>query len=123
MNESGVTAQYADMLAALGSEPRLQILRLLLRAHPEGLVVNEIQRETGITPSTLSHHLEKLRHEGLVTVQREGTFLRYRAHTAHLEELLRFLYAECCGGAGAVQLTPVQSPERKEDHEEKHNGS
>ncbi|MEP7117766.1 MAG: ArsR family transcriptional regulator, partial [Acidobacteriota bacterium] len=61
-------ARYADMFAALGTEPRLRIVRLLLEAHPEGLVVGEIQAETGITSSTLSHHLEKLRIEGLVTV-------------------------------------------------------
>ena len=58
------TARYADMLAALGSEARLRIVRLLLSAHPEGLVVGEIGAELSIPPSTLSHHLDKLRTEG-----------------------------------------------------------
>src|SRR5665213_492661 len=89
-------ARYADMFAALGIEPRLRIMQLLLSAHPEGLVVNEIQEELGIPASTLSHHLEKLKNEDLVVVQRESTFLRYRANTQGLQELLRFLYAECC---------------------------
>ena len=67
------------MFAALGAEPRLRIVRLLLSAHPEGLVVGEIQGETGIAGSTLSHHLEKLKNDDLVTTVREGTFIRSRA--------------------------------------------
>jgi ArsR family transcriptional regulator len=89
-------AKYADMFSAMGTEPRLQIMQLLLTAHPEGLVVNEIQGELEIPNSTLSHHLDKLRNEGLVEVKREGTFLRYTANTVALQELLQFLYAECC---------------------------
>ena len=89
-------AKYADMFSAMGTEPRLRIMQLLLTAHPEGLVVNEIQGELEIPNSTLSHHLDKLRTEGLVEVQREGTFLRYTANTVALQELLGFLYAECC---------------------------
>lgn len=89
-------AKYADMFSAMGTEPRLRIMQLLLTAHPEGLVVGEIQDELDIPNSTLSHHLDKLRNEGLVEVQREGTFLRYTANTVALQELLGFLYAECC---------------------------
>jgi ArsR family transcriptional regulator len=89
-------AKFADMFSAMGTEPRLRIMQLLLTAHPEGLVVNEIQGELEIPNSTLSHHLDKLRNEGLVDVQREGTFLRYTANTGALQELLQFLYAECC---------------------------
>ena len=80
----------------MGTEPRLRIMQLLLSAHHEGLVVGEIQDELEIPNSTLSHHLDKLRTEGLVNVQREGTFLRYSANTEALQELLQFLYAECC---------------------------
>ncbi|HYR85041.1 MAG TPA: helix-turn-helix domain-containing protein, partial [Terriglobia bacterium] len=58
--------RYADRLAAMGTEPRLRIMQLLLSAHPEGLVVNEIGSELDIPSSTLSHHLEKLKHEDLV---------------------------------------------------------
>jgi DNA-binding transcriptional ArsR family regulator len=89
-------SRIADRMAALGSEPRLRILRLLLSAHPQGLVAGDIGAELEIPPSTLSHHLEKLRHEDLIQVRREGTFLWYSADTAALEELLSFLYAECC---------------------------
>jgi ArsR family transcriptional regulator, arsenate/arsenite/antimonite-responsive transcriptional repressor len=89
-------ARYADMFSAMGTEPRLRIMQLLLSAHPEGLVVSEIQDELEIPSSTLSHHLDKLRNEDLVEVQREGTFLRYTANTEALREILQFLYAECC---------------------------
>lgn len=88
--------KYADMFSAMGTEARLRIMQLLLSAHPEGLVVGDIQEELAIPNSTLSHHLDKLRNEDLVQVQREGTFLRYSANTEALQELLGFLYAECC---------------------------
>ena len=101
------TANYADMFAALGTEPRLRILRVLLAAHPEGLVVGEIQNELGIAASTLSHHLEKLKNEDLITVRRESTFLRYTANTAALEELLGFLYAECCTRNNAIRPAKI----------------
>lgn len=94
--------RFADMLSAMGAEPRLRIMRLLLAADPEGLVVGEIQEELRIPGSTLSHHLEKLRHEGLIVSRREGTFLRYLANAEALSQLLAFLYTECCSH-GAVQ--------------------
>jgi len=89
-------AKFADMFSAMGTEARLRIMQLLLSAHPEGLVVNEIQEELEIPNSTLSHHLDKLKNEGLVQVRRESTFLRYTADTDALQQLLQFLYAECC---------------------------
>lgn len=95
-DDSEQTARFADMLAAIGTEPRLRILRLLLAAHPNGMVVGDIAAELAIANSTLSHHLEKLRNEALVSVRRDGTFLWYSANTAALQELLGFLYAECC---------------------------
>jgi ArsR family transcriptional regulator len=97
------TARYADMLAALGAEPRLRIVRLLLAAHPDGLVVGEIGSELGIPPSTLSHHLDKLKNEGLVAVRRESTFLRYTADTTTLQEIVGFLFAECCTRNKAIR--------------------
>ena len=101
--DAGAVARFADMLAAMGAEPRLRIVRLLLSAHPDGLVVGEIQAGLDIAPSTLSHHLDKLKHEGLVTVRRESTYLRYAANTEALQALLTFLYAECCTRNKAVK--------------------
>jgi ArsR family transcriptional regulator len=96
-------ARFADMMAAMGNDARLRIVRLLLSAHPEGLVVGDIQSELGIPGSTLSHHLEKLKNEELVQSRRDGTFLWYTANTAALQELLTFLYAECCTRNKAIR--------------------
>ena len=95
-DDAELTTRYADMFSAMGTEPRLRIVRLLLNAHPEGLIVSEIGSELEIPSSTLSHHLDKLKNEDLVRVRREGTFLWYSANTDALQELLGFLYAECC---------------------------
>src|SRR6516162_5842917 len=91
-----LVTKYADMFSAMGTEPRLRIMQLLLSAHPDGLIVGEIQQELGIPNSTLSHHLDKLRAEDLVNVRRESTFLHYTANTEALQDLLLFLYAQCC---------------------------
>jgi ArsR family transcriptional regulator len=95
--------RFADMFSAMGTEPRLRIVSLLLAAHPEGMVVGEIGSELEIPSSTLSHHLEKLKNEDLVTVRRDGTFLWYSANTDALKELLGFLYAECCTRNKAIE--------------------
>ena len=94
--DSSSVARYADMFAAMGAEPRLRIMRHLLTAHPQGLIVGDIQDELKIPASTLSHHLEKLKNEELVNVRREGTFLWYSANLEALQEVINFLYAECC---------------------------
>jgi DNA-binding transcriptional ArsR family regulator len=99
--------RFADMLAAMGTEPRLRIMQLLLTAHPEGLVVGDIGTELDIPSSTLSHHLDKLKNEDLVSVRREGTFLWYSANAEALQELLGFLYAECCTRNKAVEPNKV----------------
>jgi ArsR family transcriptional regulator, arsenate/arsenite/antimonite-responsive transcriptional repressor len=106
-------SRFADMFSAMGTEPRLRIMRLLLSAHPQGMVVGQIGTELGIPASTLSHHLDKLKNEDLVKVRREGTFLWYSANTEGLRELLSFLYAECCTRNNVVEpqsiLTVIQS--------------
>ena len=102
-DDAQLTARFADMLSAMGTEPRLRIVRLLLSAHPEGMVVGEIGTELDIPSSTLSHHLEKLKNEDLVSVRRDGTFLWYSANTEALQDLLGFLYAECCTRNKAIE--------------------
>jgi DNA-binding transcriptional ArsR family regulator len=100
-------AKYADMFSAMGTEPRLRIMQLLLSAHPDGLVVGDIQGELQIPNSTLSHHLDKLKNEDLVQVRRESTFLHYTANTETLQKLLQFLYAECCTRNKALKLQDI----------------
>jgi len=102
-------ARFADMFSALGTEPRLRIMRLLLSAHPDGMVVGDIITELDIAASTLSHHLDKLKNEDLVRVQRESTFLRYSANADALQELLGFLYAECCTRNKAIEPRAIVS--------------
>jgi DNA-binding transcriptional ArsR family regulator len=117
--EEDQTARYAEVFSALGNDSRLRIVRLLLAAHPKGMVVGDIQAELGIPASTLSHHLDRLRAERLLTVRREGTFLWYAADTETLEELLGFLFAECCSRNKAVskdalvQICGIDSKRRR----------
>ena len=106
-----LVARYAEMFAAMGAEPRLRIVQLLLTAHPLGFVVGDIQDELAIPASTLSHHLEKLKQKNLVQVRREGTFLWYKANAEVLRELVDYLYAECCTRsaatpAGLISIAP-----------------
>lgn len=96
-------SDYADMFAAMGASHRLQIMRLLLSAHPTGMIVGDILTELGIAASTLSHHLEKLRHEELVSVRREAKFLWYSANTEALQDLMAFLFSECCSRSNAIK--------------------
>lgn len=96
-------ARFADMFSAIGTEPRLRIMRLLLSAYPDGMVVGDVINELKVSASTLSHHLYKLKNEGLVKVRRDGTFLWYSANAEALQELLGFLYAECCTRNKAVE--------------------
>ena|SRR5271169_1089116 len=119
--DSPSVTRYADMFAAMGAEPRLRIMQLLLTAHPQGLVVGDIQEELEIPASTLSHHLDKLRNEELVKVRREGTFLWYSPNLEALQEVINFLYAECCTRNKAIDPrelvaigpAPKCTPERK----------
>lgn len=95
------------MFSALGAEPRLRIVRLLLSAHPDGMNVGDISAELGIPGSTLSHHLDKLKNEDLVRVKRESQYLRYSANSEALQELLGFLYAECCTRNRAIEPSTI----------------
>lgn len=101
--KSAAIERLAAMMGAMGAPQRLRIMRLLLASHPQGMPAGEIQAELDIPASTLSHHLERLRQAGVVRVRREGTYLWYSADTGALEELLSFLYAECCTKSCAVE--------------------
>ena len=106
-SRAGQAERFAGMLSAMGTAPRLGILRLLLSAHPQGMIVGEIAAELAIANSTLSHHLDRLRNQHLVQVSREGTCLRYSADTAALQQLLGFLYAECCTRNRAIEPAAI----------------
>jgi len=91
--------QAAQGFAAMGSEARLQVLRCLIRAGQEGLMVNEIQDRTGIAPSTLAHHLKFLTGAGVVEQQKIGRTTINRANFDQLESLALFVLSECCADA------------------------
>ena len=100
MKSTPDVARLAAQLAAMGTEPRLRIMRLLLAAHPAGLVAGDIAGELGIPGPTLSHHLDKLKQSGLVRARRERQFLWYTAETGVLRQIVDFLYEECCTRSG-----------------------
>ncbi len=89
------TKTFADRFSAIGAEPRLRIMQSLIAAPHGQKTVGEIQEEMGIPWSTLSHHLEKLRNEDLVTTRREGSFLWYKANAKVMDEMLGFLSLDC----------------------------
>ena len=84
---------------ALSSGIRLDVFRLLVRAGPAGMVAGELSGVLEVTPTNMSFHLKTLTHAGLVTVEQEGRFQRYRANMALMRELIGYLTEECCSGA------------------------
>lgn len=86
----------AAQLEALGNPTRLQLYRILVRAGHGGLPVNQVQERLGIPASTLSHHLQRLIRNGLVSQERQATTLICRAAYPAMNALLGFLADECC---------------------------
>ncbi len=96
-NAAGIGLEEAAQgFAAVGSEPRLDVLLALVRAGLGGLSVGEIQQRLGIPASTLSHHLRFLAAAGLIDQVKQGRTIRNRAAFAHIEALAKFLLSECC---------------------------
>jgi ArsR family transcriptional regulator len=86
----------AAQLEALGNPTRLEIYRSLVRAGDPGLPVGKLQQKLGIAASTLSHHLHRLILTGLVSQERQSTWLICRANYEAMQGLLGFLSSECC---------------------------
>jgi DNA-binding transcriptional ArsR family regulator len=83
---------------SLSSGVRLDVYRLLVRKGTEGMVAGEIGSALDVPPTNLSFHLKTLSHTGLITVEQEGRFQRYRASLPLMLELIAYLTEECCGG-------------------------
>ena len=87
-----------EAFAALAQSSRMTIFRRLVRAGPDGLKVGEIGRQLGIVPSTLSGHLFVLKSAGLLKANRHQREIHYSANLEAVNELVRFLLADCCDG-------------------------
>jgi ArsR family transcriptional regulator len=87
-----------DALGALAQESRLKVFRLLVQQGPEGLPAGSIAAQFGITPATMSHHLDQLSQAGLVSSTREGRSIIYRANYEQMQRLINYLMENCCQG-------------------------
>ncbi|MBL0372376.1 helix-turn-helix transcriptional regulator [Rhizobium sp. KVB221] len=90
--------QALGAFGALSQETRLQVIRLLVVAGPEGMASGQIGERLEVSPSNVSFHLKELERAGLVTMERESRSIIYRADYAALGALVRFLMEDCCGG-------------------------
>ena len=97
----------AQGFAAVGSEPRLEVLLTLVRAGDNGLTVGDLQEHVGLPASTLAHHLRILAAGGLIEQRRQGRTVLNRAAYARIEELAGFLLRECC-----AEATPARVADR-----------
>jgi ArsR family transcriptional regulator, arsenate/arsenite/antimonite-responsive transcriptional repressor len=88
--------EAAQGFAAIGSEPRLEVLLALVRAGPGGLSVGEIQKRLDIAASTLTHHLRFLAAASLIEQTKDGRVIRNQAAFSRIEELAAYLLKECC---------------------------
>ena len=87
-----------SIFESLSSGIRLDVYRLLVKTGPEGMVAGEIGAALDVPPTNLSFHLKALTYAGLVSVEQEGRFQRYRANMALMVDLIAYLTAECCAG-------------------------
>ena len=92
------TRQASKIFEALSSDVRLDIFRLLVKHEPGGLVQGDIARELDIPSTNLSFHLKAIVHSGLVNVEREGRFMRYKANIPLMLDIIGYLTEECCSG-------------------------
>jgi ArsR family transcriptional regulator, arsenate/arsenite/antimonite-responsive transcriptional repressor len=108
--------QAIAALAALALENRLDTFRLLVQAGPEGMPAGEVAAELQIAPNTLSFHFDRLRHAGLIGVERRGRSLIYAARYDTMKALLGYLTENCCGGKPAHATLPGRgSPKHKKE--------
>ncbi|EQB2597945.1 ArsR/SmtB family transcription factor [Aeromonas salmonicida] len=91
-------AMATKVFESLSSGIRLDVWRLLVKAGLEGRVAGELSSSLDIAPNTLSFHLKAMLHAGLLSVEQEGRFLRYRANIPLMLALISYLTEECCAG-------------------------
>jgi len=95
-------------LAALAQSSRLEIFRSLIVAGDAGLTPGVLAESLGVAPATLSFHLKELVHADLVTQERIGRNLIYRAQYDRMRAVLAYLTENCCQGQAC--LTEAVTP-------------
>lgn len=94
MNNSTATKIFESLASGI----RLDVLRLLVKTGPQGMVAGEIASALQVPPNNLSFHLKALTQSGLLSVEQEGRYQRYRANMAMMQDLIAYLTEECCSG-------------------------
>ena len=105
MNEGQALASFA----AMSQETRLRVVRLLVKAGPDGMAAGDIGNAMGVSPSNASFHLKELERAGLVTTRRESRSIVYTADYEALTGLIRFLMEDCCSGRPEI-CAPAMTP-------------
>lgn len=98
-----------SIFESLASGLRLDIYRLLVKQGKQGLVAGEIGAQLAIPPTNLSFHLKAMTHTGLLSVEQEGRFQRYRANMSIMQDLISYLTEECCAGNPELCLPVKQA--------------
>lgn len=95
-------AQVIRSLSALAHEARLRVFRALVVAGPDGLTPSALAEQLGIAPNALSFHLKELSHAELVSQERQGRNVLYRAAFPAMNGLLAYLVENCCEGSACI---------------------
>ena len=99
--------QAISAFAALSQDTRLSIVRLLVKAGPDGVAAGDVADEIGVSASNLSFHLKELTHAGLVSARREARSIIYSAEFDSLRGLISFLMKDCCAGRPEI-CSPIE---------------
>ena len=89
-------------LGALAQETRLKIFRLLVVAGPAGLTPTDMSETLKVGATALSFHLKELSYARMVSSERDGRSIIYRAEFSVMNDLLAFLTAQCCQGQPCI---------------------
>lgn len=97
------SANAIDALGALAQEHRLALFRLLVQAGDDGMSAGSLAEALSLPNSSLSFHLAHLNRAGLIDQRRDGRSLIYTANYSAMNELVRYLMENCCGGAACLR--------------------
>ncbi len=90
--------QAQSAFAALSQGTRLRIVRMLVKAGPEGMAAGAVAAEAEVSSSNVSFHLKELEHAGMIAARREARSIIYSADYDTLRDLIEFLMKDCCAG-------------------------